>query len=1169
MPKVQNPDHGPPSRSDSFIRMLELEKKFKMQRIQRRASTTNPPPSTLLPSAQANPSPFRARRMSAHPPLSHQTQIMAAARRSYALPSLSISIPPSPATEETPVNLDGSPTDTKPDKPERTKTVTFEGQEEDDKELSDESSICQSPSWEQYGQKKKKKPKSKRQDSNQDVKEKSQKSASIFSTKGSRLSKLPPPDSLRARSLTKKEPSRSAPELDLHSDLRTETAQAPNPVSQDDMTNRQFLGKTEVNTRPKSKGLFSSFRLQHGNVAAVQKLVDSSRASTDDSRSLHNEHAQPTQIQEEPSSGLGMEVSFANPRKAPSIRSVVSTSNHSISSSEKRPIVGRHSGSSHGRSHSLLSSTLSKLKGPSYLYYHNAEDADATSTGRPSTSQETDLITDMRLDERREQLVNRLREQDIPTSETHDQALDFVFPPRSRRSTHAPATRGREPDANISDACVAAPREYSSELDSPTPRHQSSRYTQAPPPRAPGRQAVVSSTKQSRPGRSPPPSKQRRGKLEEPEHIMTSATARTPGQGRVRTSSNYHNGYGQGVQFEPDAVRNRMDVDQDDDFTFQCQGQQDRHEAMPRRTRDDDTVSTETHTSTICLPSRRQEPCTVEGNKVSNESSLSPRPSTIGRALTTDSPRQIGQNMVAESIGKQTSMKTRRGKPAPAELQLQPESSADYFAFVTEAYAPPSLELRSPSEGRFPGSPRIPELPEEEDEEDLLIELTPRGEPAQLSASSELRREMQPSKPNVVDASSINPKPKGSPAISSLHSDSDIPAFERLGISSKTAKTLAGVETASNSTSRSQHTNPSRSTSERSSSSTYGDAPPSPLSVTISDSSRPQSRKGLDSTRLEGFDATVAANTLEAEKRTPRVAYQSPSVENATPSASHSASMNMKIRNGHSSRTMNPNYLDNSHPPQAMFNRVEELPHSPLLVATPTSFTFSGNGKNEVGEEKVGRMLQRVPLPPRAQSALELHSANGLPSIKHHTAHPFKSKAGVSSVSLPNSPPPELVDELPIPRRSALKIARNPSSNSTDSSSALVAAGAAYLQEARKTAPVSSAPSSSRALLRPHYSHKNSSGSVKSSASHESRGAAEPLAKMLVECCSCKFLHDMPSRVYECMAKPDSMIEDKLLGVSAQITTMVKCPWCGHGMTTSCCAGWAAVIYLKEKMHGK
>ncbi|KAK4165791.1 hypothetical protein QBC43DRAFT_333284 [Cladorrhinum sp. PSN259] len=78
---------------------------------------------------------------------------------------------------------------------------------------------------------------------------------------------------------------------------------------------------------------------------------------------------------------------------------------------------------------------------------------------------------------------------------------------------------------------------------------------------------------------------------------------------------------------------------------------------------------------------------------------------------------------------------------------------------------------------------------------------------------------------------------------------------------------------------------------------------------------------------------------------------------------------------------------------------------------------------------------------------------------------------------------------------------------------------------------------------------------------------AAPLAKMFVECCSCKFYHDMPSKIYECMAKPDAVVEDRTLGISGAITTMVKCPWCNHNMSMSCCSGYAAVVYLKEKLH--
>lgn len=77
----------------------------------------------------------------------------------------------------------------------------------------------------------------------------------------------------------------------------------------------------------------------------------------------------------------------------------------------------------------------------------------------------------------------------------------------------------------------------------------------------------------------------------------------------------------------------------------------------------------------------------------------------------------------------------------------------------------------------------------------------------------------------------------------------------------------------------------------------------------------------------------------------------------------------------------------------------------------------------------------------------------------------------------------------------------------------------------------------------------------------------DPIAKMFVVCCSCKYFHDMPSKIYECMSRSESVVEDKNLGVSGVVSTSVRCPWCGHGMTTACCAGYAAVVVLREKLH--
>ena len=127
----------------------------------------------------------------------------------------------------------------------------------------------------------------------------------------------------------------------------------------------------------------------------------------------------------------------------------------------------------------------------------------------------------------------------------------------------------------------------------------------------------------------------------------------------------------------------------------------------------------------------------------------------------------------------------------------------------------------------------------------------------------------------------------------------------------------------------------------------------------------------------------------------------------------------------------------------------------------------------------------------------------------------------------------------------------------------------------------------------------------------------KPLAKMFVICCKCKYWHDLPSKLYEAMALPRKIeAADKIAqsvgavtggeesrkiakgfgrgkggvgagkevegagkgkekgkdkavvaGVEGKVFTTVKCPWCEHGMSTACCAGWTAVVYLHEKHH--
>lgn len=1097
-----------------------------MQRIQGQghAPAAITSPSTSSPSAQPN-SPFKARRASGHPPLSHQTQIMKAVRRSSALPSLSISIPPSP-TEDPVVGTDGLHGELASKKEERTKTVTFsDPEEEDDGESSDQSSICQSPSWEQFGRKKQKKPKKLDAEQDNKSKEKFANTNTLMKKKGNKLSKVPP-NVRGVEPLATADRSQSAPELDIYLKSNTANLETPNPTPSVTMANQKLESK------PKSKGFLSSFRLQHGNVAAVQKIVEGQRVSTDGSQ-----HSASPMLKPHPAVS-GVEPSFTNPRNPPSIRSAVSNSTRSISSLDQLPTARNSSSPSHGRSQSLLSSTWSKLKGPSYLYYRPTGNAHNVEFQRPSSSQEPDVTSrwssDQSIRQPIEKQPERPRERPVVTNESTKQLPEFKFPQKQRQFAPQPmsdiAARGVRDQTQYMES-----KELSNGYEPQEPSSFRSRRTQMPPMRAPSREPATEREMRARSERAPRAPRQ---PVENPRSDDIRPTqARQPSRVNERQNhaSRPTHAYVQprveswdGSQYSPEPPPSS----QRDVSNFE-NDQRSQPEVSHDRDEEDDRVSVGTHASTIRPLSRRQGHSSPETNGRKHVT-FPPSPTTIGRAVTShvvDEEEEVhAETMEPEQLeqpGHLIEIEETRSTEKPMRL----ERSADYFSFINQSYAPPSLELRSPMEGKFP-SLRIDEEPEEDDDLDHILRHIPvRSHFHEMPSPPE--GAIQPPAFNMQSPSRFvkhNPS-KNSPSISSHYSDSDVPAFERLGLSPKAARILVGAETSSTSTSQS-NTDPSQSTSERSSSSTCDDAPPTP------DSSRPQSRKGQSSPQVYSTNSS----SVNDDETTPRKSYR-PSM--AEPPAKHrprSTGKDVDFQDDSWSRTAFPIDLD-SHPTEAPTKRNGQTP-------SPTTATFV-----EEVDEIINRNPYLQPIPVRAQSALELHSTDLLPDLKHQPLYSRKAKGGISSISLPNSPPPELVDAAP--RKSAMRASRKYNSNSD---SALVSPGAAYLQEARKAAPIP--PTATSRALRPHYAHKNSSTSVKS------EGRSEPLAKMLVECCNCKFFHDMPSRVYECMAKPDSLVEDKLLGVSATITTMVKCPWCAHGMTTQCCSGYAAVVYLKEKLHG-
>lgn len=1184
MPKLQNSrPEVPVRRTDSLSRMLELEKKYKvcdsrlqrypgtilgfiftgildaapyhrlpttntscalllqMQRIQDNGATVLTPaslPSTRPPPSARSNSLVAARQPTDHPPHSHQNPhlMMQAVRMNSVLPSLSISIPPSP-TLGLAVGADGmgqghhqSDDAAEPRKgsQERTKTVTFSDPEEDDAELSDQSSICHSPSWEGYGQNKKK---AKKREAAQKKKEKERKEKEIKASGKKRLVKTPPlpHNNPVVKPLAVSNRSVSAPVLEQHQKvserrLNRSTTEYP-PDAMSNHHNFMKQASAEENGKPKGKGFLSSFRLQHSNVAAVQKIMTSSRSSVDDAQSVrstssHMHKPHPT--------GSEMDVEFLNPRKPPSIKSMVSTSTQSNSSHERRPGLGRNSVSNHGRT----SSFLARLKGPSYLYHHGDPDSGENSNDQhpgPSPKLEPSM-------------------QGPKTLQDTNRTPPVFTPPQTTNKPEAGPHRGRQFEAHVSQL-----RDSSSDYESDTPALRGRLLKEA-----------VLDVPVANEGRRRPHSYVEKARQQFQGTAVTATSRQVNGhpvgpKGQIQETQRRYPHVARSsepiqpqvaVFGQPDSLSSpSSEADYASTYTEEVDRLSVTH--SPHK-EEDDRASVVTHTSTIRPMSLGREQSLMEGGKPIS----SPTQSQIGRAVTHDNMQDFLEGR-KEHYGADKTPKQQDVQTVPSvESALMPEKPADYFTFISEAYAPPSLELRSPTESGFPSPTRINEEPGEDENAGpaWMPPPPPRVSRSKEQQSNKVEGTAGPRGLIAISKSPNGLKSQGSPAISAHQSDKDVPALEGAEKLTKDAKETGTLTTAT----APAEDQSSRSTSERSSSSTCEDVPPSPSTATTPDTSRPQSRGGC-STDMPRF--AFNGIILGGDERPARKLQGNKLTELPIQTTSRPTSRDARLQDDSWSRTALPLELDHDLT-TTTFTRSEGLASSPSLIGTPTSASFAETLKEQTEEEEELDMPQRPSLPPKAQSAIDLTSTSFLPPLKHQSLHPKKNRAGISSISLPSSPPPELEVETPLFRPSAMKQPNSHSSGSHDSVN--LSAGAAYLQEARKAAPVPP-PSSSRAL-RPTYPHKNSHPQVRGPLPTERKG--EPIAKMLVECCSCKFFHDMPSRVYECMAKPDSVVEDRLLGVSAAITTMVKCPWCAHGMTTQCCSGYAAVVFLKEKLHG-
>jgi hypothetical protein len=233
-------------------------------------------------------------------------------------------------------------------------------------------------------------------------------------------------------------------------------------------------------------------------------------------------------------------------------------------------------------------------------------------------------------------------------------------------------------------------------------------------------------------------------------------------------------------------------------------------------------------------------------------------------------------------------------------------------------------------------------------------------------------------------------------------------------------------------------------------------------------------------------------------------------------------------------------------------NNTTPTGHQTPAVIAPMNPHASRASVDPNTAEGVTDLQRRLSLSKSSSTTALQEELNFLPTLKHQPLRPRQAKRPSSS-SAPKSKPEST---YPQHNESKQSIVSSPALLENGHSSSSSGDGGQYLQTARLNMLGPRAGKGKGKFVDP-TSSKTSLHSVH----------AQPIAKMFVICCGCKYYHDLPSKLYECMARPDNVVKDQDLGVSGLISTAVKCPWCSHGMTTKCCEGWAAVVSLREKLH--
>lgn len=285
---------------------------------------------------------------------------------------------------------------------------------------------------------------------------------------------------------------------------------------------------------------------------------------------------------------------------------------------------------------------------------------------------------------------------------------------------------------------------------------------------------------------------------------------------------------------------------------------------------------------------------------------------------------------------------------------------------------------------------------------------------------------------------------------------------------------------------------------------------------------------------------------------------------------------------------------------------VDSIPTPQLCVSKPVPEVviegIDGDGMTRKASIKRPRSQPHLQDPATTTQDLSF-----LPELKHQALVKPDRKSPTASLASSRSSfganPPSSSDKHSLHSSPPFPTPSPPSTRPSSDDGSSLPVGASSLNYTPKAAFRSPNPNHSTSgpgsLLRPGSAPRRSTMSATSSGDGPGTGSAaaatqiKPLAKMFVICCRCKFWHDMPSALYKEMAMSGQVVGDEhdhgrersgsrsgdLNGeneserrgstgkVQGRIETSVQCPWCEHGMSTTCCAGWSCVVYLHERHH--